>query len=191
MKRKMLLGSFTVEATFIVPLTAFIILALLLAAVYLYDTAVIQSQSDLVTFQASTIKRQPCNVITGEIDYYAIKEKGILYSFAEEEENEQYYIETELKNQIDQKSLFVQLLSIEALLEQKESKLQLLTKSNYNYIPVLQIFNPNPGMKNSYTQNYTPTEFVRAADVAIETASDIKGADKWNELFKNVMKLVE
>lgn len=191
MKQKKLLGSFTVEATFIVPMTIFIILALLFAAIYLYDMAVIQSQTDRVTFQASTIKRQPCDVITGEIDYYAIKDKGILYSFSEGEETEQLYIETESKRQMNEKKLFMQILSTQALLEQKESKLQIQTESNYHYMPVLQLFNPELVTKESCTENYTPTEFVRAANVAINTASEIKGADKIKELFRNIMEVLE
>lgn len=191
MKRKMLLGSFTVEATFIVPLSIFIIAALLFAAIYLYDTAVIQSQMDATVFQASTIKRQPCNTITGEIDYPAIQDKGLLYSFSDEDGTEQQFIETEVKGQIEQKSLFAQISFIQALLENESSKIQVLTHSNYNYMPVLQIFNPGQEDKVICTENYTPTEFVRAANVAIETASDIKGADKIKELLRNIVEVLE
>lgn len=182
-------GSITVEAAFVMPIVILTIFALIYLALYLHDICRIQAVTDMILYKGGLTVKHEANVITGEVDYENINDRGIFYSLlgstTEEEEQIRYYFGQELS-----KGLFLAKIK-EVNIEVDKLKLTVSVEADINVsLPGIKyLFEPfsNTVIKGEFPV-HNPAETIRCTEVILETGSSIKGVDELKEKIEDFIQ---
>lgn len=182
-------GSFTVEATIIIPLIFFLIFALFYIGFYLYDLNRIQGVVDNTLNKAGLMIKNDADLINGDIHYDKIKERPVFSIFsqntAELEDNIRDHMDTGLN-----KGLFIMdITHKEVAISGGRIKIKIITKSNISLGGVFNFINPD--RQQTYESSYTiynSADFIRKAEIVLDTGSKIKGLDKLKEKLQKILK---
>lgn len=182
-------GSFTVEATIIIPLIFFLIFALFYIGFYLYDLNRIQGVVDNTLNKAGLMIKNDADLINGDIHYDKIKERPVFSIFsqntAELEDNIRDHMDTGLN-----KGLFIMdITHKEVAISGGRIKIKIITKSNISLGGVFNFINPD--RQQTYESSYTiynSADFIRKAEIVLDTGSKIKGLDKLKEKLEKILK---
>lgn len=80
--KKSCIGSFTIEAAYIMPLLVFIILAVVYITIYLHNLTLFQSRMNQAILTAEEVFTYECNPYSGRIDYNSILNRDITSIFS-------------------------------------------------------------------------------------------------------------
>lgn len=182
-------GSFTVEATIIIPLIFFLIFALFYLGFYLHDFNRIQGVIDNTLNKASLMIKNDADLINGDIHYDKIKEKPVFSLFSQNtvelENNIKGYMDTGLN-----RGLFIMdITHKEVAITGGRIKIMIVTKSKISLGGVLNFF--DPVREQTYESTYTiynPADFVRKAEMVLDTGSRIKGLDELKENLEKIFR---
>ncbi|NLZ83181.1 MAG: pilus assembly protein [Clostridiales bacterium] len=182
-------GSFTVEATIIIPMIFFLIFALFYLGFYLYDLNRIQGVVDNTLNKAGLMIKNEADLSNGDIHYDKIKERPVFtflsQNTAELEDNIRNYIDSGLNS-----GLFIMdITHKEVAIADGKIKITIVAKSKISLGGVLNFF--KAARQETYESSYTiynAADFIRKAEIALDTGSRIKGLDKLKENLEKIFR---
>ncbi|HHX12015.1 MAG TPA: hypothetical protein GX731_04275 [Clostridiales bacterium] len=186
--RRTLNGSFTVEATIIIPLIFFLIFALFYLGFYLYDLNRIQAVIDKSLNKAGLTIKNEVNLINGNIYYDKIKDRPIFSLLSQNnlelEKNMRDYLNIELNP-----GLFIMdICHKEIEITSSKIKIVIVAKSRISQRGVMKYFDQMREQRyEGIYKIYNPADFIRKAEIVLDTGSGIKGLD---ELKENIAKML-
>lgn len=187
--RRTLKGSFTVEATIIIPLIFFLIFALFYLGFYLYDLNRIQGAIDKSLNKAGLSIKNEVNLINGDIYYDKIKDRPV-FSLLSQSKIE---LENNIKDCIDRelnRGLFIMdIIHKEVDITNGKIKIMIRAKTKISLRGVRDFLDPMREQNHEGTYKiYNPADFIRKAEIVLETASGIKGLDELKENMGQILR---
>lgn len=179
MKNKELQGSYTVEASLIMPIILIIIITLMYMAFYLHDISKINGVIDKTLIKSSFIIRHEATFLTGETNYEIINKRGVLFHLSNLE-NETETLSSYVKNSLSTGLIISKIQDIDVNADHNEVYIKVKVKMK---IPFAQAKKYITGSgkeicikKKAIVHN--PTEFIRLFDGLARTATKIDGLDE-------------
>lgn len=172
-------ASITVEAAFVMPLVILTIFALIYLSYYLHDVCKLQNQVDYTLHQAGISLKHETDILTGEIKYEDINDRGVYYLITGDAKSEGKLLQKELEQQLSKGLLFMKVSEVMV----DVGKFSLSVSINASCKVTLPIFHElfasisNITIRGDYPI-HNPAETIRQCEVILDTASDIKGVDK-------------
>lgn len=182
-------GSFTVEATIIIPLVFFLIFALFYLGFYLHDLNRIQGAVDATLNRAALIIKNEADLINGDIHYDRIKDRPVFSLFSQNTIELENNIKDCLDTKINKGLFITDITGKEVSIRGGKIKIMIVSKSKIGLVGVSRFF--NPVSQQTYESTYTiynPADFIRKAEIVLDTGSRIKGVDKLKESLGKIFR---
>lgn len=185
---KTLNGSFTVEASIIIPLIFFIIFALFYLGFYLYDINRIQAVINNSMNKAGLTIKNEVNTINGDIYYNKIKDRPVFSIFSQSNIDLENNINNYIDNELNPGLFIMDINKKEIEITNSQIKIIIVARSKISQMRVIKLFGPIRGgtYKGTY-RIYNPTDFIRKAEIVLDTTLKIKELD---ELKENMGKML-
>jgi hypothetical protein len=181
-------ANITVEAAFVMPIAIYTVFALIYLAFFLHDKCLIQGAVDKVVQKAVISVKHEGDIESGAVYYEEINERGAFYQIFGSTEDEKTKIENFLQKELS-KGLFLSKVystEVEADNYKITVKVEIETKVS---LPVFKhLFEQYSVIK--ITENspvHDPADTIRAAEVILETGSEIKGVDEIKEKIEKFL----
>lgn len=179
MKNKEFQGSYTVEASLIMPIILFIIITLMYMTFYLHDISKINGVLDKTLIKSSFIIRHDATFITGETNYENINQRGVLF-YLSNLENETDILSSYVRNRLSTGLIISKIHDIDAYANHNEVCIEVKVKMNIPFAQAKKYITRSGSQiyikKNAIVHN--PTEFIRLFDGLAKTVTKIKGQDE-------------
>lgn len=185
---KALNGSFTVEASIIIPLIFFIIFALFYLGFYLFDINRIQAViNNSMNKSGLTIKNE-VNPINGDIYYNKIKDRPVFSIFSQSNIELENNINNYINNELNPGLFIMDIKKSKIKITNNQMKIIIVTRPKISQRGIIKLFGPNREVTYEGTYRiYNPTDFIRKAEIVLDTTLRIKGLD---ELKENMGKML-
>jgi hypothetical protein len=179
-------GSITVEAAFIMPILVFAISALIYLAFYLHDVSMIQAVLDKTLHKEGVSVKHDADIITGEISYEDINNRGVFYLIFGDTSGEERELQDYLQQELSQ-SLFLTRITV---INTEVRKFDLNISIEAETIIAIPFFQ---NLFNQYSKTlikgdypvHDPAETIRRIEVILDTGSSIKGVDELKEKLED------
>lgn len=186
--RTALNGSFTVEASIVIPLIFFLIFALFYLGFYLYDLNKIQGVIDKSLNKAGLSIKNECDIVNGDIYYKKIKDRLVFSMFSQNDEE----LENNIKDYLDRelyKGLFIMdIINKDIDIANSKIKIKIVARSKISQRGVIKFFDQVSELTYEGTYKvYNPADYIRKAEIVLDTATGIKRLD---ELKENIEKII-
>jgi hypothetical protein len=175
-KRMMLSASITVEAAFVLPIVILLILALFYLAFYLHDVCRIQGIVDGTLHKAGLMIKQDGKLESTQIDYEHYIDQGVFSELMDDHTE----LERELKDYLNRSFTEGLLLSRIEEVQTEVGRMKLSvtirvsTTITIPWIKELMAMHSYTVISTDYPV-HDPAETIRACEVILETAEQIKG----------------
>lgn len=189
MIKRSLKGSFTVEATFIIPIILVVILVIIYMAFYLHDYCKIRSDITQGISKSHIAIRQPANKNFMDIDYDGIDGKKLFHLLRSNHDEEEVTIEKMILNDLNQGLIISKIEGIETDIGWRKIQIHISASTNFPIPNILRLFySKNKDIViNIELGNHQPSEFIRIADVLVDTGEKIEGVDA---LIEGLLKIM-
>ncbi|HEX3076804.1 MAG TPA: TadE family protein [Lachnospiraceae bacterium] len=187
-KKRLIDGSFTLEAAILLPFILFVIIALIYLSFYMHDRIKIQNSLDQAARKAENIIRYIAEYDTGNIDYESINERTVLWPVTHNYDNEKVTIEASLKRELGKGLFIADVNEINVELDYSEINISVSTNFSIPFSMVKILLAPKKQKYTSTLSVHRPAEFVRIFTVFSDTASGIDGAE---EAIKGIQRLIK
>lgn len=187
--RRVLYGSFTLEATIIIPLIFFLIFALFYLGFYLYDVNRIQGAIDISLNKVGLTIKNEVNLINGEIYYNKIKDRPVFSMFTQNNEELENNIKEYMNTELSRGLFIMNITHKEIDITGGKIKIIIIANSKISQRGVLNFFISirQQTFEGTYTI-YNPADFIRKAEVVLDTGSRIKGLDELKETIEKIFR---
>ena len=184
-------GSLTVEAACIIPIILFTIFALIYLSFYLHDICRIQGILNRTLNKTSLIAKHDSCLSTGEIYYETINQRGVFYHFINNNKDEEELIRSYLQQELSKGLFLVEVSNIQVIKDLFfiNASVSIETSISIPYIRKLfTSYSSREIVGKSLIHN--PPEFIRLAEVIMDTGQEIKGVEELKEKFIEVINKV-
>lgn len=183
-------ANITVEAAFVMPIVIYMLFALIYLAFFLHDWCIIQGKVDHVMLKAAITAKYDADSVTGEQVYEDIPEQGILHFLDTSAGENEIKITDHLRQELESNLFLSKLSSVEIT----KNIFGITISSGFRTdvrLPLFgQLFRQYSYMEISeYSPRHDPAETIRAAEVILNTGSEIKGMDKLKETIEEFLKV--
>jgi hypothetical protein len=187
-KKEYVTASITVEAAFILPLVIFTVLALIYLAFYLHDTCKIQNQVDYTLHQAGLSLKHETDILTGQIKYEEINNRGIYDFFTGNTASEETLLQTELEDQLSKGLLLMKITEITVAVEKFSLSINVKAVCQVALPIWKKLFSSMADImiRGDYPI-HDPAETIRRCEVILNTAEQIKGVDQIKEKIEKFL----
>lgn len=177
-------GSFTVEATLVMPVILMVIFSLMYMSLLLHDKVVLQSVAEEALVRCNQICQRPSDIMSSQIYYSRFLDTSLLGEEKEKHKNElEYYINQTVKGKL----VLCEVSSINIVIEEDYCQVELSADSKIHLPMVLQAIGENKQINVAEERNYhNPGNFTRQADVILGTVKQIKGMDRILEFLQKI-----
>jgi hypothetical protein len=186
-KNKYLQGSITVEAAFVMPIVIFTIFALIYLAFFLHDMCKIQGMVDKTLHKAGISAKHEANIVTGEISYENISERGVFYLILGNTEEEENRIQLYLQHELSKGLFLTKISSVIVNLGKFKLTVEVEAETKVALPGIKYLFGPLSYRK--ITGEYPvhdPVESIRRSEVILDTGSKIKGVEELKEKLESI-----
>jgi len=180
-------GSITVEAAFVMPIVIFTIFALIYLAFYLHDMCRIQGIVDMTLHKVGITVKHEANIVTGDISYEDISERGVFYLILGNTEEEENQIQQYLQQGLSKGLFLTKISSVYVDLGKFKLTAKVEAETKVSLPGVKYLFDPLFSRK--VTGEYpvhNPVESIRRAEVILDTGSKIKGMEELKEKLEGI-----
>lgn len=182
-------GSITVEASFIMPIIVLTIFALIYLSFYLHDVCKIQGIVDKTLQKAALCVKHETDFATGAIDYENINDRGVFYlvlgSTKEEEKQINDFLVRELSNVL----LLSKVTAVDTSVGKQSISVQVEVQTKISMVWVKRFFTSFSQIEiQGEHAIHDPAETLRRTEVALDTATKIKGVDKLKDSLENILQ---
>ena len=180
-------GSITVEAAFVMPIVIFTIFALIYLAFYLHDMCRIQGIVDMTLHKVGITVKHEANIVTGDISYEDISERGVFYLILGNTEEEENQIQQYLQQGLSKGLFLTKISSVYVDLGKFKLTAKVEAETKVSLPGVKYLFDPLFSRK--ITGEYpvhNPVESIRRAEVILDTGSKIKGMEELKEKLEGI-----
>jgi len=185
-------GSITVEAAFVMPIVIFTIFALIYLAFYLHDMCRIQGIVDMTLHKVGITVKHEANIVTGDISYEDISERGVFYLILGNTEEEENQIQQYLQQGLSKGLFLTKISSVYVDLGKFKLTAKVEAETKVSLPGVKYLFDPLFSRK--ITGEYpvhNPVESIRRAEVILDTGSKIKGMEELKDKLEGVFDFVK
>lgn len=182
--KKRVSASLTVEATFVFPVVFFLIFSIICLTFYLHDKCRLQYVVDKALHKASLSLKHEADLVSGQVEYEKINDRGVFYLSLGNTEKEKGILEGYLQQELTEGFLFTKVRDIRVVVEKRE--IEILAEGEFN-IPlglVMNFFHPKPIRIQVNRPIHNPAEFIRMGEVILDTGEKIKGVEVLKEKIK-------
>lgn len=185
-------GSITVEAAFVMPIVILAIFALLYLSLYLHDICRIQSVMDLALNKVGMTVKQESDFKTGRVHYEKIGKRNTFQLFSGIGEEEEKQIESYLQEDISKGLFLMKIKAIDVKADQFKIKINIETNTKVTLPGISGLFRQfdNTVVAGEYPV-HNPPETIRCTQVILETGSGIKGVDQVKEKIEAIFNAEE
>lgn len=181
-------GSFTVEAALQLPIILFIIYGMIFLAFYLHDRNSLEGLVDEVLHKGALTLKHEADLVSGSVNYDNIGDRGVFYLILGETKEQEEDILDYLWELSDKGLFFMEVTDIQVEVNKFKLKVTLTGEFEVPVKGVLDYFYPNRTVTVEAERSiHNPAEFIRIADVVLDTGSRIKDV---NELREKVDKVL-
>jgi len=191
-KKKLIAGSFTVEATFIMPIILMTIFSLIYLSFYLHDVCRLQAIVDKTLNKAGLIIKHEASIEDGETDYENINGRGVFYLVVGNTEDEEESIQAYLQQELGSGLFLAKVMDINVNAEKFKVSISVKADMQISLVGVRKLLRPFAGevVVEGKSIVHNPAEFIRMAEVIMDTGVKIKGVEELKEKLANTISKV-
>lgn len=189
MKRSSFKGSITVEASFIMPIVIFTIIALIYMAFYAQDINRIQSSTDISLHKASFALKHSSDLVTGRVFYENIGDRGVFFALLDNSAQKEEAIKKLMERYLSGKLYMLKEFRVKIVTTNSKLTVVLIAKGTIP-LPILkEVFQPYSEIiiYEEYIV-HNPAETLRSMEVILDTGLKIKGVNALQKKLKELLK---
>lgn len=169
-------GSFTVEAALLLPMIIFIIYAMILLAFYLHDRNSLEGAVDEILHKGALTLKHEADLASGSMKYENIGDRGVFYLLFGETKQQEEEILDYLWERSGKGLFLMEVTDIQVEVNTLKLKITLTGEFEVPVKGLLEFFYPDRIVTVEAERSiHNPAEFIRIADVVLNTGSRIKG----------------
>jgi hypothetical protein len=185
-------GNITVEAAFVIPIVIFTLFALIYLAFFLHDMCRIQGIVDKTIHKVGITAKHEANLVTGEISYEDISERGVFYLILGNTEEEENQIQQYLQQGLSKGLFLTKISSVYVDLGKFKLTAAVEAETKVSLPGVKYLFDPLSHRKIiAEYPVHDPVESIRRAEVILDTGSKIKGMEELKEKLEDIFDFVK
>ncbi|HKL80100.1 MAG TPA: TadE family protein [Mobilitalea sp.] len=186
--KKKIKGSFTVEATLLMPIVLFVIISLIYLSFYLHDKSRIEGTVDKALLKASMTLKHEADIETGAVNYEGINNRGVFYLLMGSTNAMEKDIQTFLEQELSGGLLSTEITKV--IVTAGKLKVSIDVEGEFE-IPIKGVrdyFNPNPKLVIKVNcPIHNPAEILRISEVILDTGKKIKGMEALKEKLDKLL----
>ncbi|MDF2542586.1 MAG: putative rane protein [Herbinix sp.] len=184
-------GSLTVEAAFIMPIVLTVIMLLLYLAFYLHDTVRIQGAVNTTVYKAGMLLKHPMDITSGETRYVNMMKQNIFDWFTDATATEEEAISQYLEGQLSYGLFITKVNEIKVKVESTEVVITVSGNPKISLMGINKLWMSKDFILiQGKSEIHEPSDFVRIANVVMETGEKIKGMEDWKERISDLISTV-
>jgi|GEM_PF-611089 len=187
LKRSIFPGSFTVEAALIMPMIIYLLFSLFYLTFYLHDINRVHGYMDKILYQTSLLAKHESDIMSGEITYTKINQRGIFYFITGDTEMLEDDIRKYITEELSDGLFIMQVIDSQVKVDRHklEAKIKIQTKMPRKGI--LTFFQPSKQtvIEKKYIV-HDPADTIRMSEVILDTGSKVKGLKELRNLAETV-----
>lgn len=181
-------GSFTVEAALLLPMIIFIIYSMVFLAFYLHDRNRLEGIVDMVLHKGALTLKHEADLPSGSVDYENIGDRGVFYLLIGETKEQEKEILEYLWEFSEKGLFFMEVTDIQVEVSKLKVKITLTGEFELPVKGILEFFHPDRTVTLEAERSiHNPAEFMRMADVVLDTGSRIKGFQELKEKADKIL----
>lgn len=168
--KRVITGSITVEAAFVMPIIILTIFALIYLTFYLHDVCRIQAIMDLTLHKAGITVKHEADIANGKIAYDNICKRGVFYILEGNSNTVENQIKAYMKKQLAKGLFLIKVENTKVNVSKFKIKVSVETKTNVTLPGISYLFdsNSNTVIKGEYPI-HNPAETIRCTEVILDT----------------------
>lgn len=172
-------GSFTVEATLLLPMIIFIIYSMVFLSFYLHDRSRMEGVVDEVLHKGALSAKHEADIVTGRVDYENIGNRGVFYLLTGDTERQEKELSDYLQEISEQGFFLTEITDIRVEVRKLTIKITLEGEFEVPMKGILDFFHPNRKITVEAERGiHDPAEFIRISEVVLDTGNKIKGFEE-------------
>lgn len=182
-------ATITVEASFVMPIVLYIIIAMIYFAFYLQDRNKLEVVVDNTLHTVSIGMKHPGELVNSKIHYSDIGDRGVFYIWKDNSKEKEEAIKKLVALQLKKGFYLMKAREIQIAVEGSNIKISIIAQGEVTIPFFTQIFKPySKIIIHRECKIHHPAESIRGMEVILDTASKIKGVaalkEKLEEKFK-------
>jgi Flp pilus assembly protein TadG len=184
-------GSYSVEASLIMPIILFVIIALCYMAFYMHDKIRIQSIIDSAVLKAGLHLKHESDFNTGQIHYEQLGERGLFYIMSSHDGEEKERLETYIRETLRSGLMISEVDTIQVKVTGLSISVKMLVDVAFPYHKVRSYFAGNSKMGVSCRIiPHNPAEFIWGYTALDQVLSETKGYDAMKEKLGKLTNVI-
>lgn len=185
------IGSYSVEASLIMPVILFVTIALCYMAFYMHDKIRIQSIIDTSVLKAGLYLKHESDFGTGQIQYDRLGERGLFYIMSIHDGEETEKVEAYIRNTLQSGLMISKMDTIQVNVTGFSISVKATATVRFPYHKVRSYFSGNNQMVITCDiKPHNPAEFVWGYTAFDQVLSETKGYNTVKEKFANLMNVI-
>lgn len=188
MRRKgEVIGSFTLEAVFILPCICIGIFFLLYLSLYLHDIVYVQSVLDEAVQNEALLLKRPSDFSSSRIQYNRIFQQGVFDVLNDKHEDTTLECKEFIKSMLDSRLMISHYDDIIVETNQSEILVRVTIRINLSLLILSKYFsNLSDFTISSFSEVHNPSDFSYKVDVIDGVISEIKGLSRLKDIYNSI-----
>ncbi len=181
-------GSFTVEATILLPMIVFMIYSMVFLGFYLHDRNRLEGIVDEVLQKGALSAKHEAEIHTGKVAYEKIGNRGVFYLLIGDTREQEKEIVDYLRETCEQGFFLTEITDIQVEVNKHQIKIILEGAVDVPMQSIREFFHPDRRIIVEAERSiHDPAEFIRISEVVLDTGSKIKGMEQLKNRIDKIL----